>query len=357
MTDPAARSPSCTVSILAFRSIDSIEACVRSVLGQKYDGAIELRIREQGDDADEYALLERLAAEARAAGCPTMLERGQNLGFAGGHNRAIRASDGELFLPLNADAVLAEDYIAAAARAIGDGAVGAVQGKLLRWDRSTRGPVTGASGHPVIDTTGLLALRSRRFVNRGADEEDLGQYDDAGPPFAADGAAPVLVRRALDDVAVPLAAFAGTGAEGVEYFDESFFAYKEDVDLGWRLRLRGWSTVFTSAAVAWHGRGAPEVASSGLRALLDRVGTPSLAWRLGFSNQRLMQLKNDTAAELRPDVVPWLLREGAAWIGGLVTQPRWIWAVCRLVRRTPVARRKRSFIQEGRTVSVADWFV
>jgi len=347
--------PSCTVSILAFRSIRTIEPCVRSVMAQKYEGPLQLRVREQGGDDAEYALLDGLASEARDAGFSLMLERGENIGFAAGHNRAIRASESELFLPLNADAVLAPDYISAAARAIVHERVGAVQGKLLRWDQAAGAP--GAEGQPIIDTTGLVALRSRRFVNRGAGEVDVGQYDGAEPPFAADGAAPVFSRRALDDVAIPRAVFSGPDADGAEYFDEAFFAYKEDVDLGWRLRLRGWSTAFASDAVAWHGRGAPDVASSGIGVVQHRRGTPSLAWTLGFSNQRLMQLKNDTAAELAPDLIRFLRREAAAWVGGLLTQRSWIRAVRRLIRGIPAARRKRAFIQAGRTVAAADWFV
>jgi GT2 family glycosyltransferase len=353
---PPAVRPSVTVSVLAFHSRRTIEACVRSVLAQRYEGEVDLWVRDQGGDDEEYELLETLARDAEAAGLRTVLERGENLGFAAGHNRAIRASTAELFLPLNADAVLDPDFLEHAVAALRHDRIGAVQGKLLLWDQASGGPALGPAGGPMIDTCGLTALRSRRFVSRGVGEEDVGQFDDAEPPFAADGAAPLLVRRAIEDVAVPFRAFAGPEVEGVEYFDEAFFAYKEDVDLGWRLRLRGWSTAWAPAAVAWHDRGAPDIASSGLALLRHRFGRRSHAWYLGFSNQRLMQVKNDGRRDLRPDLHRWLARELLAWTAGAVSQREFVASVRRLVRELRTARRKRAWIQSRRTAEAADWF-
>lgn len=348
---PGPALPSYTVSVLAFHSLASIEICVRSVLDQDYGGSVDLWVREQGGDDEEWEVLRRIAADASATGRPMFLERGHNLGFAAGHNRAIRASQADLFFPLNADAVLAPGFLTAAAVPFREGGIAAVQGKLLRWDGDR--PARGPSGRPVIDTTGLIALRSRRFVNRGEGEEDSGQYDRADAPFAPDGAAAVFLRQALDDVAIPRSVF-GEG-EGEEYFDEAFFAYKEDVDLGWRLRLRGWEPAFCPTAVAWHGRGAPDLASIGLRLLRHRL-RPSVARRLGFANQRLMQVKNDGRQDLRHDAWPWLGREVLAWVAALLTPRRFVGSVATLVRGLKVARRKRAWIQSRRTVARAHWF-
>jgi GT2 family glycosyltransferase len=39
-----------------------------------------------------------------------------------------------------------------------------------------------------------------------------------------------------------------------EFFDEQFFAYREDADLAWRAQLMGWHCLYTPRAVAWHVR-------------------------------------------------------------------------------------------------------
>jgi GT2 family glycosyltransferase len=39
-----------------------------------------------------------------------------------------------------------------------------------------------------------------------------------------------------------------------EFFDEDFFAYREDADLAWRAQLMGWRCLYTPAAVGWHVR-------------------------------------------------------------------------------------------------------
>ncbi|MBC7261554.1 MAG: glycosyltransferase family 2 protein, partial [Chloroflexi bacterium] len=74
-------------------------------------------------------------------------------------------------------------------------------------------------------------------VNRGVWQKDVGQYDTECPVFAACGGAAVYRRSVLDQIG---------------WFDESFFMYCEDVDLGWRQQLAGWSTIYAPRAVAFH---------------------------------------------------------------------------------------------------------
>lgn len=341
-------SPSVAVSILAFHSLSSIERCIRSCLELEYAGAVDIIVREQGDDSEEADLLHTLARERLPAGRTLRVTSGPNLGFSAGHNLAIRQTERDLVLVLNADASLHPGFLAAATSVFADPLLGSLQGKVLLDDAA------------AIDTVGLLPLTSRSVRTRGHGSPDDGRFDRARDIFGPDGAAALFRRAALEDVGIPFAVFERDPRPGVEYFDESFFAYKEDVDLAWRLQWRGWRARYEPAAIAWHGRGVRTTADAGARRVFeDRMRMSAAARGLGFANQRLMQLKNDDRHALRRAAPRWVSREVAAWGVGLVTDPRLAKAAVRLARLAPLAMRKRKHIL-GRRAPEADpyqWFV
>src|SRR5678815_4753810 len=83
----------------------------------------------------------------------------------------------------------------------------------------------------------------RDSLDRGADEPDRGQFDKAEDVFGPSGAAALYRLKALQDTAI-----------NEQYFDEDFFAYREDADLAWRCRLLGWTSIYVPTAVALHRR-------------------------------------------------------------------------------------------------------
>lgn len=342
-------APSVTISVLAFHSTATIGRCLRSCFDLDYDGPVEIIVREQGGDDDERLLLERLSAEAPPER-PTVVSSGPNLGFSAGHNLAIRASTAELVLVLNADAALDRGYLRAAVVPFADARVAAVQGKILLNDEPGS----------AIDTVGLLPLRNRSVKTRGHGSADDDRFQRAGEIFGPDGAVALFRRTALEDVAVPFDVFDRDGRAGCEYFDESFFAYKEDVDLAWRLQWRAWRTAYEPTAKAWHSRGVRTTAAAGpARALGDRMRMSPAARALGFANQRLMQIKNEDARQLGRSIGSWIPRELAAWVIGLLIDPRLVRGVARFLRLAPAASRKRAYVL-GRRSDGADpyrWFL
>jgi GT2 family glycosyltransferase len=210
-----------------------------------------------------------------------------NLGFAAAQNLNIYRAATEFVCLLNQDVELDERFLENAVEAFsGRPRVAAVQGRLLRL---------GADGarSSVIDSAGLFMHRSRRVVSLGQGQPDSPRWQVATEVWGADGPAPVFRRSALLDAQEPR-----TGG-GVEVLDEDFFMYKEDVDLAWRLRRRGWRCWYEPTAVAWHARTA--AAGSGT-SLLDTARSnwaidpwiKSISWR----NQRLMQIKNESSGPL-----------------------------------------------------------
>ena len=73
--------------------------------------------------------------------------------------------------------------------------------------------------------------------NIGVGEFDAGQYDTPVEVFGACAGAALYRRRMLDEIG---------------FFDEDFFAYYEDADLGWRLWVLGYQVLYVGTAVASH---------------------------------------------------------------------------------------------------------
>lgn len=161
-----------------------------------------------------------------------------NWGFARGYNGAIAAASGQYVVLLNSDTRVRPGWLRALVDAAeADPRVGAATAKLIYPPESANaGRIQNAGGLLLPDGSG----RDRGTVLRdGAwqQEADEGQYDRSEEVFFFCGAAALLRTAALTDVGL---------------FDERYFMYYEDLDLSWRLRLRGWKVLYVPAAVVEH---------------------------------------------------------------------------------------------------------
>lgn len=96
----------------------------------------------------------------------------------------------------------------------------------------------------VVNNAGSIVFRAGYGADRGFQEVDTGQYDEAGDVFAVCGCA---------------VAFRTEAGRGVGWFDDDFFLYYEDTDLSWRLRLAGWRLRYEPKAVVRHVHSASAV--------------------------------------------------------------------------------------------------
>jgi GT2 family glycosyltransferase len=274
---------SVTVSIVLHESGDDIDACLSSIRAQTRapDCVVILDNASADDGADRAA----------AAMPDALLERSPvNVGFAAGQNRLIKQAPSDLQLVLNPDCRIAPEFIEIAASAFaGDARLGSLTGRLLRFrEESVPGPLVELPDDR-LDSTGMVAFRNRRVLDRGSEESAAGRYTTPEDVFGASGAAAVFRRTMLEDVAF----------EG-EFFDESFFAYREDVDLAWRAQLLGWRCRYEPAALARHRR---RVAPGRRRRLPGRIN------RLSIANRWRMIAKNELAAGWRRDWRPIAARD------------------------------------------------
>lgn len=177
----------------------------------------------------------------------------ENTGFAGGHNKLYAGTNTPYILPLNQDMYLMPDTLeklAAFMETHQDVAV--VSPRLMRWDfQNIEKDGLQKSFSSVIDSFGLEVWRNRRVIEKEAQTEwdilkkKIGDTE-AVEVFGVSGTFPLLRRSALQNIALPDGTF----------FDASYHAYKEDVDLAFRLRAAGFSAFILPSAVAYHDRSA-----------------------------------------------------------------------------------------------------
>jgi GT2 family glycosyltransferase len=210
-----------------------LDACFEALLAQELDGGFEAVLVDNGSSDGSAAHVRARFPQVR------VVEAGRNLGFAAGNNLALRALTTPFAVLLNNDTRMRPGCLAALVGAAeSEPAVGAVQAKLVFADRPG-----------VLQSTGTLLLSDGSGGDRGSGEPDDGRYGRRGEVFAACAAAALYRKEALDEVGL---------------LDESFFMYYEDTDLGWRLRLAGWKTLFEPAAVVEHVHAASAAAGSPL---------------------------------------------------------------------------------------------
>lgn len=288
-----------------------------------------------------------------------VLRNFNNLGFAGAHNQGIRyalanwrhgSPDERYVLVTNPDIILTPHFLRELIReadAMRD--VAAFGGKLLKVTRTGEGPLEETVTSSVLDTTGIRITRSRRTADRGAGEEDRGQYDDARDVFGISGALALYRARALEAVQI-----------GEEYFDEHFFAYKEDADLAWRLQLAGFGARYVPEALAYHFRTAAgrEVAGF-LEQLRNRRTKSRLVNFYSYRNHLWMLVKNERVENFVRHV-PWIgAYELAKFFSILFFEPATLRASFAFWRELPQMLVKRRAVMAKARVSAHEmnrWF-
>jgi GT2 family glycosyltransferase len=254
-----------SVQIVTYNSAEHIISCLQAVFAQSYPIAQVIVVDNASTDAT-HNLLEPYSEKA------LLLYNECNIGFAPAHNQALFHSIGDYVLVLNPDVILQHDYVAHLIEFMSSRTqVGSTAGKLLL-----------KSSPSTIDSTGLVINKARRAFDRYAGKVDpltekqfTGQLqkDENVEIFGVSGAAAMYSRNMIAEVML----------EG-QFFDEAFFAYKEDVDVAWRAQLYGWTSFYVPQAVAYHERGW----KSG-----SRSKQPLFIRRYSYINRYRMMLKND----------------------------------------------------------------
>lgn len=219
----------CTVIIVTYNGWELTRESLTALESERLPG-IEVVVVDNGSQDDTPLKIRSHFEWVR------LIDAGRNLGFAAANNLAITQSDSPFVLLLNSDIVVQPGFLTSMLDTIHTSAeLGSVAAAMVFRNKAS---VVASAGIEVF-ANGLALDRSL-----GVSLESL---RDRSPVFGASAGAAVYRREALADVGL---------------FPESFFMYLEDVDLAWRLQLRGWRSVLSAGAVAEHAYSSSSVEGS-----------------------------------------------------------------------------------------------
>ena len=175
----------------------------------------------------------------------------KNWGFAEGYNKALQQIDAEYYLLLNSDIEVTEHWLTPLVKLMDTHPEVAVcQPKLLSVADRDCFEYAGACGG-FLDHYGYPFCRGRLFDTV---EQDNGQYDTDVEIHWATGAALMVRSRDYWDVG---------GLDG------RFFAHSEEIDLCWRLRIRGRKIVCLPESHVYHVGGGTLPKSNPMKTFLN----------------------------------------------------------------------------------------
>jgi GT2 family glycosyltransferase len=197
-----------------------IEPCLRSLQSQSYTNMEIVVVDNASDDRSAEIVLE-------AAPQAILLRNSHNAGFAGGVNAGIQASHGDWVAILNNDTEAAKDWLAECVRAIQNHPDAAFLAcKILEFFDRNR-----------LFSAGDCFLRAGIGYRRGQEQQDREDFQQECAIFSASGCAALYRKSVLKEMG---------------YFDERFFAYLEDVELGLRLQAADHRGYYVPRAEVYH---------------------------------------------------------------------------------------------------------
>jgi len=224
----ASVTPKVAIIILNWNGKDFVCKSIDGALAQTYSNSFVIVVDNGSTDGSPEMIGEKYGERL------TLVCLDKNTGYAAGNNRGIEKAfemDADWIATLNNDAVPEPDWLTEAlAVTKNEKDIGMVAAKVLLDEQ-------GPDGEDLIDTCGHLLYPDGLNRGRGRLEPDTGQYDDETDAFFPSGAAALYSTEMLRDVGL---------------FEETFFAYGDDTDLGLRGVWAGYKCAFAPRAIVRH---------------------------------------------------------------------------------------------------------
>ena len=215
--------PTVTVVVVSYNRKLLLAQCLRSLRLQQGVQS-ETVVVDNGSSDGTAAMLAQEFPEVH------LISNSTNLGFCQANNQGIAYAKSPIVALLNNDAEAEPGWLGALIAPIqADPNVAMAASKILQFEDPS-----------IIDKVGHLIYWDGQNRGRGMGERDRGQFEMEEEILWPDGCAAAYRRDAL------------LSAGG---FDNDFFAYADDADLGFRLRLAGYTAQYAPKAVVRHHRG------------------------------------------------------------------------------------------------------
>jgi GT2 family glycosyltransferase len=199
---------------------DLLGPCLESLHGQEFDD-YETILVDNGSTDESVAFVEKNFPQV------AIVRLEENRGFSAAVNAGISASRAPYVCLLNNDTEVDRRWLSTLVNALAaDPESGSAASKVLFFSDPR-------SVNSAGDEFSFFGVAYQRRLTQG----DTDLFNQARYVFSACGAA-ALYRREL--------------FEKIGLFDESFFAYQEDVDIGFRSQLAGYRCLFVPDAVVYH---------------------------------------------------------------------------------------------------------
>jgi len=211
---------SVTLVVVNYKGAEDTIACLQGIQALDWpQDRLRVVVVDNASGGDDVARIRAAAPQVE------VIASKKNLGFAGGCNLGARGAATEHLAFINNDARPDPDFLRAAVGALQDGTIGAVAAKVVDWE-----------GERIDYVGSALSWYGQGFkMHVGA--VDDGSWDDPRDVLFGTGSALVVRRSAFEQVGG---------------FDDRYFMFFEDVDLGWRLWLAGHRVRYVPRALVLH---------------------------------------------------------------------------------------------------------
>ncbi|MDO8740204.1 MAG: glycosyltransferase family 2 protein [Candidatus Woesearchaeota archaeon] len=211
------------VIILNWNGKRFLKSCFDSLLNQTYKDFRIIFVDNCSKDSSVDFIKKNYRKELKKI---KILQLNENTGFAKGNNEGIREAlkdkKTKYVVTLNNDTIANKDFLKELTKKAQNRNIGMVSSRILFLKDKK------------IDTLGLMLFKSGLFF-------DIKNEANLKYLFCPCGCAALYKRELLEDIKL-----------NNQYFDEDFFAYAEDADLGFRAVLRSWKCAYAENAVVYH---------------------------------------------------------------------------------------------------------
>lgn len=328
--------PRVSVVLLTFNSSKYLPFVFDSLFKQTVIDDIEIIVVDNNSDLKTKKIL-------RAQKDIVLIENEKNVGFAEGNNIGIDRAQGDYIFCLNHDVVLKPDYVERVVMYMEDHPyVGSASGAIYKWDFRKKKSLTN-----IVDTLGFRVARSRKIVDADVfyDEPD----EDGGVEVFGVSAAVVIYKKEAVQRLISTSGY---------FFDPDFVAYKEDIDVAYRLRHHGYRSAVVSDAYAFHDRWETGSGNKGLKKIRSSRNQRQFVNEMSYKNHFVALLKNEFLMQLFVDGFFIIVFEFSKFFYLLFFETRTLKGLFLFIKDLPLTLKKRRAIFSGSQVKrdfFAEW--